>query len=187
MALGFEGQLYILAFDHRGLVPEEFFGVAGDPTPEETDRIADAKTVIYEGALAAIERTPEPVMSESIGILVDEQFGSDIARDAHKRGIRLAMPVEKSGQNEFDFQYGDEFGAHILDFDPTFSKVLVRYNPMGDGGMNARQVEKLKRLGEWLHANDRTYLFELLVPAEPEQLSLSVAMPGGSIGRSGRS
>ena len=28
------------------------------------------------------------------------------------------MPVEKSGQNEFDFQYGDDFGAHIEKFDP---------------------------------------------------------------------
>ena len=25
----------------------------------------------------------------------------------------LSMPVEKSGQNEFDFQYGEDFGEHI--------------------------------------------------------------------------
>ena len=31
----------------------------------------------------------------------------------------LAMPVEKSGQNEFDFQYGDDFGEHITSHDPT--------------------------------------------------------------------
>ncbi len=80
------------------------------------------------------------------------------------------MPVEKSGQDEFDFDYGYDFGAHIEEFDPDFSKVLVRYNPDGDADMNARQTERLKRLGDWLHENGRLYLFELLVPAEEAQL-----------------
>ena len=80
------------------------------------------------------------------------------------------MPVEKSGQDEFDFQYGDDFGAHIEQFDPDFSKVLVRYNPEGDSGMNERQTARLKRLADWLHEHDRKFLFELLVPAEPHQL-----------------
>ena len=86
--------------------------------------------------------------------------------DAKERGLLLAMPVEKSGQDEFDFQYGDDFGAHIEEFDPDFSKVLVRYNPDGDAEMNARQTERLKRLSDWLHEHDRKFLFELLVPAE---------------------
>jgi myo-inositol catabolism protein IolC len=80
------------------------------------------------------------------------------------------MPVEKSGQDEFDFQYGDDFPAHIEQFDPFASKVLVRYNPEGDAGMNARQLERLKRLADWLHDNGRLFLFELLVPAEKAQL-----------------
>ena len=82
----------------------------------------------------------------------------------------LSMPVEKSGQNEFDFEYGDDFGDHIEEFDPDFSKVLVRYNPDGDAEMNERQTERLKRLSDWLHENDRKFLFELLVPAEDRQL-----------------
>jgi myo-inositol catabolism protein IolC len=170
MDLGFQGRLNILAFDHRGSFQKKFFGVAGDPSPEETERISDAKRVIYEGMLAALDSNPDPSLREAAGILVDEQFGAGIARDARAKGIMVAMPVEKSGQDEFDFQYGDDFGRHILDFDPTFSKILVRYNPEGDGQMNARQSERLKRLGEWLHANDRKLLFELLVPAEPHQL-----------------
>ena len=89
------------------------------------------------------------------------------------------MPVEKSGQNEFDFQYGDDFGAHIEQFDPDFSKVLVRYNPDGDAEMNERQLGRLKRLADWLHANDRLFLFELLVPAEDDQL----ASVGGDVDR----
>ena len=100
-------------------------------------------------------------------MLVDEQFGADIARDAKTAGFRLAMPVEKSGQDEFDFQYGEDFGAHIEAFDPTFSKVLVRYNTEGDRAMNERQAGRLKRLGDWLHEHGRLFLFELLVPADP--------------------
>jgi 5-dehydro-2-deoxygluconokinase len=108
--------------------------------------------------------------AESAGALVDEQFGADIARKAKADGITLAMPVEKSGQDEFDFEYGEDFGAHIEEFDPSFSKVLVRYNPEGDRAMNERQTARLKRLGDWLHEHGRRFLFELLVPAEPQQL-----------------
>jgi len=61
-------------------------------------------------------------------------------------------------------------GTHIEAFDPAFSKVLVRYNTEGDREMNERQAARLKRLGEWLHANDRKFLFELLVPATPGQI-----------------
>jgi 5-dehydro-2-deoxygluconokinase len=103
-------------------------------------------------------------------VLVDEQFGGDIPGDAKAAGLKLAMPVEKSGQNEFDFEYGDDFGAHIEKFDPDFSKVLVRYNPDGDAEMNKRQSDRLKRLSDWLHEHDRKFLFELLVPAEDAQL-----------------
>ena len=105
-------------------------------------------------------------------MLVDEQFGGDIPQQAKENGFKLAMPVEKSGQNEFDFQYGDDFGAHIEKFDPDFSKVLVRYNPDDpDTEMNQRQLERLKRLADWLHENDRKFLFELLVPATDAQLA----------------
>ncbi len=81
------------------------------------------------------------------------------------------MPVEKSGQNEFDFEYGDEFGAHIEKFDPDFSKVLVRYNPEDDPELNERQLGRLKRLADWLQEHDRKFLFELLVPATDDQLA----------------
>jgi myo-inositol catabolism protein IolC len=167
MTLGYDRPLYILAFDHRGSFQKKFFGVAGEPNAEETARISDAKRVIYEGAVRALS---EGVDAASAGVLVDEQFGTGIARDAKANGLTLAMPVEKSGQDEFDFQYGEDFGAHIEDFDPAFSKVLVRYNPEGDAGMNERQAVRLKRLGEWLHERDRKFLFELLVPATPEQI-----------------
>jgi myo-inositol catabolism protein IolC len=167
MELGYDGKLFILAFDHRGSFQKKMFGIEGDPTPEQTDTISDAKHLIFEGLRRASELDADPDLT---GCLVDEQFGGDIPRDAKQSGLKLAMPVEKSGQNEFDFEYGDAFGEHIERFDPDFSKVLVRYNPEGDEGMNRRQVERLARLSDWLHSNDRKFLFELLVPAEDAQL-----------------
>ncbi len=168
MALGYDGKLYILAFDHRGSFQKKMFGIAGDPTPEETETISDAKRLIFEGMLVAVDRGAE---AGATGVLVDEQFGSNIPERARERGLKLAMPVEKSGQDEFDFEYGDDFAAHIEEFDPDFAKVLVRYNPEGEAELNQRQLERLKRLSDWLHDNDRKFLFELLVPATEEQLS----------------
>src|ERR687889_1637982 len=169
MALGYDGKLYILAFDHRGSFQKKMFGIEGDPTPEQTETIADAKHLIFEGLLKATEEGVDP---HATGCLVDEQFGGpkSVPQQAKDRGLLLAMPVEKSGQNEFDFEYGEDFGAHIEQFDPDFSKVLVRYNPEGDAEMNQRQLGRLKELADWLHANDGKFLFELLVPAEPAQL-----------------
>ena len=168
MALGYDGKLFILAFDHRGSFQKKMFGIQEDPDEEQTQQISDAKHLIFEGMLAAAEKGLDKAAS---GVLVDEQFGGSIPRQAKEHGFKLSMPVEKSGQNEFDFQYGDDFGAHIEQFDPDFSKVLVRYNPDDpDTEMNQRQLERLKRLADWLHENDRKFLFELLVPATEAQL-----------------
>jgi 5-dehydro-2-deoxygluconokinase len=168
MALGYHGKLYILAFDHRGSFQKKMFGIEGDPTAEETETIADAKHLIYEGMTEAVSRGAN---AAETGVLVDEQFGSDIPQLARAAGLKLAMPVEKSGQNEFDFEYGAEFGAHIEKYDPDFSKVLVRYNPDDpDTDMNRRQLSRLKELADWLHDHDRKFLFELLVPATDDQL-----------------
>ena len=156
--LGYDDKLYILAFDHRG----SFEKMVGD-----VDRVPGAKTLIWEGFQRAVE---EGAPKDYAGVLVDGQYGPDVARQAKAGGFKLAMPVEKSGQNEFDFEYGDRFGEKIEELDPDFSKVLVRYNAEGDQEMNERQSAKLRQLSEWLHERHRKFLFELLVPAEPTQL-----------------
>ena len=167
MNLGYDQKLYILAFDHRGSFQKKFFGIEGEPDAEQTAIIADAKHLIYEGLLQAVAAGAE---GEATGVLVDEQFGSTVPSEAREQGLKLAMPAERSGQNMFDFQYGDDFGAHIEANDPDFTKVLVRYNSEGDQAENEEQLGKLKVLSDWLHKHDRKFLFELLVPAEDAQL-----------------
>jgi myo-inositol catabolism protein IolC len=167
MTLGYDGTLFILAFDHRGSFQTTFFGIEDAPGPEDAMRIIDAKRVIFEGMQRALAQGAD---ASAAGVLVDEQFGTDVARAAKAGGLVLAMPVERSGQHEFDFEYGTEFAAHIEAFDPAFAKVLVRFNPEGDGAMNARQSSRLRELSDWLHHAGRRFLFELLVPAEDDQL-----------------
>jgi myo-inositol catabolism protein IolC len=167
--IGFEKPLYILPFDHRGSFQTKMFGWTGALTSDQTAQIAAAKQVIYDAFQAALE---SGVPSEKAGILVDEQFGGAILRSALERGYSTACPAEKSGQDEFDFEYGDDFAKHIESFRPTFCKILVRYNPEGERTLNERQAERLRRLSDYLHNGSRSRLmFELLVPAEKDQLA----------------
>ncbi len=168
MKLGYDKPLYVLPFDHRHSYGAEVFGFHEPMSADQIAVVAASKQVIYEGYQAAVAAGAP---REKSGILVDEEFGEAILRDARSRGFITAMPTEKSGQHEFDFQYGDDFAKHIEAFDPTFTKVLVRYNPEGDQIGNRRQLERLKRLSDYLHAHERLYMFEMLVPAEPDQLS----------------
>jgi myo-inositol catabolism protein IolC len=165
---GYQKPLYILPFDHRGSFETGMFGWKGALTTEQTAQIAAAKQMIYEGFQEALAHGAPKAKG---GILVDEQFGAAILRDASDKGFTFACPAEKSGQEEFDFEYGDDFAAHIEAIHPTFCKVLVRYNPESDPTLNRRQADRLKRLSDYLHkANRSLFMFELLVPAEKAQL-----------------
>jgi len=166
--VGFDLPLYVLPFDHRGSFQTKMFGWKGALSLEQTAQIAAAKRVIYDGFRAAVAAS---VPKDKAGILVDEQFGAAILRDAAAGGYTLACPAEKSGQDEFDFEYGEDFAEHIEAFQPTFCKVLVRYNPESDPALNRRQAARLGRLSQYLHDKSRSrFMFELLVPAEEPQL-----------------
>ena len=167
MNIGYEKPLYVLPFDHRGTFQTQMFGWKGTLNADQTAAIVAAKEVIYDGFKTAIAKG---VPKESAGILVDEQFGAAILRDCARHGYCTSCPAEKSAQNEFDFEYGNDFAKHIEAFNPTFCKVLVRYNPGGDRAMNQRQAGRLKQLSDYLHDTSRKYMFELLVPPEPSQL-----------------
>src|ERR1700756_5121389 len=162
-AIGFNEPLYVLPFDHRGSFQTKMFGWTGTLSPEQTAEIAATKQVIYDGFKAALHGG---VPEQKAGILVDEQFGSAILRDARANGYATACPAEKSGQEEFDFEYGADFAKHIEVVQPTFCKVLVRYNPEGDAALNRRQTARLKQLSDYLRGSKRLFMFELLVPAE---------------------
>jgi myo-inositol catabolism protein IolC len=167
--LGFDKPLYILPFDHRGSFQKKMFGWDGALSAQQTAEIAAAKRLIYDAFITAVHAG---VPKDKAGILVDEQFGAAILRDAVEHGYTTCCPAEKSGQDEFDFEYGEDFEKHIETLHLTFCKVLVRYNPEGDPALNRRQSARLKRLSEYLHSSNspRGFMFELLVPPEKAQL-----------------
>ena len=167
MTIGYDKPLYVLPFDHRATFSKNMFGWKGQLTPEQTAEIAAVKQVIYDAFQNAVA---SGVPKERAGILVDEQFGRAILRDAANNGYITSCPAEKSGQDEFDFEYGPDFARHIEEFQPTFCKVLVRYNPEGDRALNQRQAARLKQLSDYLHKSGRLYMFELLVPPDKSQL-----------------
>ncbi len=167
MITGYTRPLYILPFDHRASYISGLFGWKEPLNGEQMDTVANSKQVIYAGFQRAIA---DHVSKDRVGLLVDEEFGSAILRDAASKGYITAMSVEKSGQEEFEFAYGKDFAQHIEAFHPTFAKVLVRYNPAGDAALNQRQAGRLRRLSDYLHRAQRLFMFELLVPASPVQL-----------------
>ena len=164
---GYGKPLDILPFDHRHSYITGVFRWQEPLTPDQVEEIVASKRVIYDGFKAAVV---DPSVRDRAGILVDEMFCADLLRDAAAQGYITCVCTEKSGQDEFDFEYGDAFARHIEAVNPTFAKVLVRYNPEADPSMNARQVERLRRLSDYLARTRRLFMFELLVPAEPAQL-----------------
>ncbi|HVC53129.1 MAG TPA: DUF2090 domain-containing protein [Stellaceae bacterium] len=166
MAIGYDKPLYILPFDHRASFEKGLFGFTSPLSAEQTATVAASKQVVYDGLKLALTKG---VPREAAGILVDEQFGAAILHDAKAQGYMTACPAEKSGQDEFDFEYGSAYQQHIAAFDPTFVKALVRYNPEGDEAMNRRQAARLKDLADYSHKNGRYFMFELLVPMTKEQ------------------
>jgi 5-dehydro-2-deoxygluconokinase len=167
VTIGYDKPLYVLPFDHRATFSKTMFGWQGPLTPEQAARIAAAKQVIFEGFKAAVAGG---VAKNRAGIQVDEQFGAAILHDARKQGFITSCPAEHSGEEEFHFEYGPDFASHIERFDPTFCKVLVRYNPGGDKALNGCQADRLRQLSDYLHTHGRLYMFELLVPPSAAQL-----------------
>lgn len=162
--------LYVLAFDHRGSFEKDLFGIEGPPDDAARARIVAGKQTIFAGYQLALTRGAPPA---SAGVLVDEEFGADVARAARAGDHILAMPVELSGQAEFVFEHED-WPAHVDAFRPDYVKVLVRYNPAGDGELNSRQAARLQELSRWIGRHDEyLFLFELLVPPTPVQLQAS--------------
>ncbi len=162
-------ELTILAFDHRGTFEKELLGIKGRPvTPDESKKITNFKKIIFKGYLSSLEKG---VNKETSGILCDDEFGYSVLNEARIKQLNFAVPVEKSGQEVFDFQHDSRFAKAIEEINPTFSKVLVRFNPEGNEEDNSLQLARLKLLSDYLTKANRGFLFELIVVPTASQLN----------------
>lgn len=160
--------LFLFAMDQRSSLLEHTYDESdGEPIDEaEAQRVRAGKQLVYRGVLSALGAGAS---RERTGVLVDERYGADVARLAKEAGLQLAMPVERSGREWFELEYGDDWVAHVDAFDPDFVKVLVRDNPAFDPERRAQQAADLAAVSSTLHDAGRPFLVELLVPGTDEQ------------------
>jgi myo-inositol catabolism protein IolC len=168
MRRGYTLPLCLLPFDHRHSYVTGMFHFTPPLTSDQHEAVVESKEVIYDGFQHALGRA---VPVAYAGIMVDEEFGAGILRDAVNSGFVTALSTEQSSSNEFDFEHGAAFAEHIEAFEPTFAKALVRYNPEGDATLNERQATRLKRLSDYCQTVDQRFMLELLVPATDAQRS----------------
>jgi myo-inositol catabolism protein IolC len=157
--------LLILAADHRNSLEREMYGLTAAPTPDQAARISADKLLVYQALLDAAAQLPAGVRP---GILTDEQYGASIAELASSSGgaVSLSMPIEASGEEWFQFAYGDDWERHAGYFATDHAKVLVRDNPGLDPGDREEQARRLAQVSTWAAAAaGRSLILELLVPA----------------------
>jgi myo-inositol catabolism protein IolC len=160
-------QTFALAFDHRNSLRRDFMHLTGQPAPEQHATMVAAKGVVTDALIAAAPQ----VSPDSPVLLIDQEYGGRFVAGAQAAGIKVAMPVEESGQAELRF-LADGHPERIIDAcSPDYVKVLIRYNPGGDAAMNARQRTRLRELSAWLEGRPERLMLELLVPPEPAQLA----------------
>ena len=173
-SLGFDKPLYILAIDHRDLL-QSMSGSEDALSAEHAAEIESARAQIVHAKHLAYKGFEDALTSgvpkDKAGIQVDEQFGASILQRAAEQSYITACPAEKSGQDEFDFEYGEDFAQHIETFRPTFCKVQVRWDPEGDRDLNHRHSARLRRLSDYLHGESRSRLMlDLFVPSGETRL-----------------
>ncbi len=158
--------LLILAMDHRESFGKSLFGVVDDaPTPAQRSAMQRAKLLTYQGLRQAAADLP----GGRPAVLVDERYGQAVIEAARRDGITLAVPVERSGRQEFQREYGADWLVHVQGSGAAYAKVLVRDNPGFDAALRRRQLDALREVSQGLAAAGIPMLYELLVPPLPKQ------------------
>lgn len=159
--------VFILAMDHRASFGANLFGVEDDhPTPEQEQRMREAKELIY----SALHAVRVDTGAGRAAVLVDERYGKRVIDDARRDGIVLAVPIEASGHDWFTLEWGTRWLDHVRTVAPDYAKVLVRDNPDFDAAPRLRQLEALASVSAALQDAGVALLYELLVPPTPGQL-----------------
>ena len=160
-------QIFALAFDHRNSLRRDFMHLTGQPAPEQHATMVAAKGIVTDALIAAAPQ----VSPDTPVLLIDHEYGGQFVPRAQAAGVKVAMPVEESGQAELRYLC-DGHPERVVDaHHPDYVKVLIRYNPGGDTAMNARQRGRLRQLSDWLDGRPERLMLELLVPPEPAQLA----------------
>ncbi len=154
--------LFILPFDHRSGFAKAIFGKTYPLKGKDIVEAKALKMIIWEAVQLAFDEASE---AGTPGILVDEEFGSQIIAEAKTKNVVHIVSTENSGA-ALEFIHGDKFGEALLEVKPTYAKVLVHYN-VGEEEVNAPQREKMKRLADFCIENNIPLMLEVLTKATP--------------------
>ena len=161
--------LLILAMDQRDSIEQKLYELDHVPTPEESAAIAANKLLVYRGLLDAVAQLPEGARP---AFLVDEQYGASPAvLAAADDRVALAMPLEASGREWFDFAYGHDWRQHAEFFGADHAKVLIRDNPGLDRDAREQQAHRVAEVAAWSDTGTHQLIVELLVPATDADLA----------------
>src|SRR5215831_7557075 len=163
-----ENPLLIMAMDHRETFGRTLFGVTDDhPDARQHAAMTAAKRLIYAGLARARAELP----CGRAGVLVDERYGQPVIEAARSDGVVLALPVEHSGREWFELEWGQRWLEHVSSNRPDYAKVLVRDNPAFPPERRDRQLRALREVSDALSGLRTPLLYELLVPATGAQLA----------------
>jgi myo-inositol catabolism protein IolC len=163
-----DNPLLIMAMDHRESFGRTLFGVKDDePDADQRGAMEAAKRLIYAGLRKAVGAVP----CGRSGVLVDERYGTPVIEAARSDGVVLAVPVERSGRDWFELEWGQDWLQHVTAIQPDFAKVLVRDNPAFARELRDRQFGSLRQVSDGLAKLGVPMLYELLVPATDSQLA----------------
>ena len=133
----YQAPLYLLPFDHRHCYVAGMFRFT-PPRPTEQHRaLVDGKHAISDGNQRALDNE---VPVNRAAIMIDEQFSTDTVRDAVRKSDVTAVSTDKNGSQRIEA------------FQPTFAKILLRYNPEDAASLNQRQTMRLKQLSDYCRA-----------------------------------
>ena len=143
MGTGYDSPLYVLPFDHRATFSKTMFGWEGPLSTEQTR----ANHLRQGGDFRRLQGRRGRRCPQGTG---RDPRGRDIRCEHPSRrreaGVHHRLPRGEERARRIRFEYGPDFARHIEEFNPTFCKVLVRYNPDGDDGLNRHQADRLKQL-----------------------------------------
>ena len=160
--------LFVLPFDHRATFAKELLGF---PYPRFTSAqkktVNEYKRMVWEGFLQARATISDP---EELAILIEEEFGASILKEAVTQHIPFALSTEKSGQPVFDFEYGAAWAAHLKNWKPAYAKALVRYNVTNTKD-NRVQNARLKTLSDFCKKSGIGFMIEPLMTGAGSRFS----------------
>jgi myo-inositol catabolism protein IolC len=176
MSIGYSSPLYALPCDERERLVEALFGCSEPRNATELAAVAALEGVLYAGFRQASEDT---TTQRQALFVANERYGSAPLAHAIDRGYLTALGLERSGGGELQFEQCD-FTATLDRWQTMFGKVRLGFDANDDPDLNARVLERLRRLLVALRSRDRLMMIELTTPPAAILSALEALQEGGA-------